>query len=602
MSNNTPDFGGYVTRNNVKCSDGRIILKDAFAHNDGQQVPLVWQHMTQDINKVLGHVILENREDGVYGYGFLNHSQQAAHAKLLIGSGDITALSIYANGLKEEQKRVRHGQIREVSLVVSGANPGAHIDYVNIVHSDGDEEQLDDVAIIHGFDPEFSLSEDEEDEEYEEETEEVVEHADNTDTASDEKPADKEDSMEEETVGDVFLTFNEKQKELLFYLVGSARNNKALPGEIQQSAYSENEGVNFMKHNVFDQAEQKKSALSHSQMEAIFTEARKVGSLKQAVVNWMDDNKEELAHAGTYGIDNIDYLFPDARPLTDEPTWVTRRMEWVGVVLGGTRKSPFSRIKSLHADITADEARAKGYVLAAQKVEEVFPILRRTTTPTTVYKKQKLDRDDIVDITDFDVVYWLKQEMRIMLDEEIARAILVGDGRSGASADKISETNIRPIWTDDAVYVHHEQVALAGHDWDVLIDDMLKARVNYRGTGMPDLFVSPSVLNNWLLLRDLDGRRLYRNMEELASELRVKNIVEVPIMEGLQRTDTVLYDLIAIMVNMRDYTVGADKGGQVSMFDDFDIDYNQYKYLIEGRMSGALWVPKAAIVLERANA
>lgn len=586
MSDNSPDFGGYVTRSNVKCSDGRTILPGAFTEDDGEKVPLVWQHMHNTPGNVLGHVYLEDREDGVYGYGFLNHSADGAHAKILVHNGDITSLSIYANSLVEEKKVVKHGRIREVSLVISGANPGAKIDYVNIQHADGTIGFDDEEAIIHGFDPDLAVPEDEE---FEELLQEVV----------DEVAHSEELANAEETVGMVFNSMNEKQKTVVYYLIGEALEAKAGSDEMEQSDINSEEGENFMKKNVFDNGATAPK-LTNDQVKMIMHEGRKIGSLKQAVENFIDDNAE-LMHAGTYGIDNIDYLFPDARNLTDEPTWITRRQDWVEAVLGGTRHSPFARIKSLHADITADEARAKGYVTAAQKTEEVFPILRRTTMPTTIYKKQKLDRDDIVDITDFDVVRWLRAEMRVMLDEEIARAILVGDGRSGASADKIAETSIRPIWTDDAVYVHHAQVPLAGHGYDELIDDLITARIEYRGTGVPDLYVPPTVLNNWLLLKDADGRRLYRNVAELASELRVGKIIEVPVMEGLQRTDTVLYDLIAIMVNMRDYTVGADKGGEVNMFDDFDIDFNQFKYLIETRMSGALWVPKAAVVLERAN-
>jgi len=567
------DFGGYATKNNVKCSDGRVILPDAFKDNDGTTVPLVWQHMHDSPQNILGHAVLENREDGVYAYAYLNDSEDAKRAKTLVQHGDITAFSIYANSLIEKALNVAHGVIREVSLVLSGANPGAKIDFVSLAHGDGTLTELDDEAIITmGSQLDLPVTE-----EVVKEEEVVIEHA------------------EGETVGDVFETLSEKQKDAVYVIVGQLLEEN---GDLTQSADSnsnkEGDTDNIMKNNVFDgSATEVKNgpALTHAQMGEIFATARKVGSLKEAV----------LEHAGTYGIDNIDYLFPDARNVTKEPTWVARRMEWVSGVLNGTKHSPFSRIKSLHADITADEARALGYVTGNLKVEEVFPILRRITTPTTIYKKQKLDRDDIVDITDFNVVSWLKAEMRVMLDEEIARAVLVGDGRDpvGDADNHINPTNLRPIYTDDAVYVHNVQVALA-RTAEEMLDDIIGARTEYRGSGNPKLYAAPSLVTSWLLLRDTDGYRMFKTKAELAAELGVSEVVEVPVLAGVQNDYTTpTHNLRAIIVNLADYTIGADRGGEINFFDDFDIDYNQYKYLIETRISGALVVPKSAITLEQ---
>lgn len=578
------DFGGYATKNNLKCTDGRIILKDAFKEDDGATVPLVWQHSHDEPRNVLGHVLLENRDDGVYGYAYLNESDDAQRAKMLVEHGDITSLSIYANSLVEKQRNVARGSIREVSLVLSGSNPGAKIDYVAISHGDGSFTDLEDEAIIYtGESLDLNVKEvsDEEEE---------ISHAD----------SDKDT----ETLGDIFDSLSEKQKNVVYAIVGQLLEG----GEMAQSAdsNSNNEGdVKIMKKNVFDgSATDKKleNVLSHSDFQKIMADAKKVGSLKKAFMAY-EGGAEFLAHVGTYGIGsdraNLELLFPDARGVTKEPTWIARKMEWVSSVINGTHHTPFSRIKSLHADITADEARALGYITGNLKVEEVFPILRRITTPTTVYKKQKLDRDDIVDITDFNVVAWLKREMRVMLDEELARAVLVGDGRSGASDDKISASNIRPIWGDDAVYVTHNQVLSSLTTTD-LIDEIIEMRTDYRGAGSPTLYLAPTFLTAMLILKDGDGRRMYRSLSELAAELRVSKIVEVPIMEGLERTDTLDYYLKAIIVNLSDYTMGADRGGEINFFDDFDIDYNQYKYLVETRVSGALVVPKSALVLEQA--
>lgn len=582
------DFSGYATKNDLKCTDGRIIMRDAFKHQDGVTVPLVWQHLHNEPANVLGHATLENRDDGVYVYGYFNESTSSVEAKELVKHNDVSFLSIYANQLIEKTQRVMHGVIREVSLVLSGANPGALIDFVAVQHADGDVVTSEDEAVIYtGL--ELVVGELQH-EEAEEEGSEDLEHAD------------------DETVGEVFATLDEKQKTAVYAIVGQLLES----GDIEH-ADDDNESkqgdIQIMKKNVFDTREAGNGPiLSHSDFNSILEAGKDLGSLRrgyEAYVATLDEDKQTLIHETTYGIGsdraNLELLFPDAQNVTNEPTWIARRMEWVSGVMTGVRHSPFSRIKSLHADITADEARAKGYVTGAAKLDEVFPVLRRVTTPTTIYKKQKLDRDDIIDITDFNVVAWLKREMRVMLDEEIARAILVGDGR-GAVEDKISETEVRPIWTDDAVYMHQE-VALFADTTADLIDDFLGMRVEYRGSGSPTCFMAPSLLTAMLLLRDTDTRRMYRTVQELASELRVKNIVEVPAMEGLVHTPVATeYALRAIVVNLGDYTVGADKGGEVNMFDDFDIDYNQQKYLIETRISGALTVPKSALVLEQLTA
>lgn len=582
MSKLNPDFGGYATKYNVKCGDGRIILPGAFEDMDGMTVPLVWQHGHSSPSDVLGHGLLEDRKEGMYLYGFFNDSQAAKDAKAALQHRDIESLSIWANSLVEKAKRVMHGVIREASLVLSGSNPGAKIDFLAIQHSDGMEMVSEDEAIIHSGEG-IDLPEDELDESEEEEVLDaanVIIHAD-------------------QTVGDVFDSLSEEQKTAVYAIIGRLMEG----GELEQSALTENsdedEGdSNTMKKNAFDGSDEsnEEEKIEHSiTFSEVLDTAKEVGSLKAAVIQ----------HAGTYGIGsdraNLELLFPDARNVTKEPTWIARRMEWVSKVLNGTKHTPFSRIKSLHADITADEARARGYVTGNQKVEEVFPVLRRITTPHTIYKKQKLDRDDIIDITDFDVVRWLKSEMRVMLDEEIARAVLVGDGRDPVTEvdDHIPHTNVRPVYQDDTVYCTNVQVALARTD-DEMIDDIITARADYRGSGNPTMFVAPGQLTAWLLLKDNDGRRLYRSMSELANEMRVKEIVEVPIMEGVEN-DAATHTLICLIVNLRDYTVGADKGGEINFFDDFDIDYNQYKYLIETRISGALTVPKCAISLEQSK-
>ena len=580
------DFGGYATKNGLKCTDGRTIIKDAFKDNDGQMVPLVWQHQHNEPSNVLGHALLENREDGVYAYCTFNDSESGKNGKILVQHGDVAYLSIFANQLVEKAKNVIHGMIREVSLVMAGANPGALIDNLAFEHGDGNITTDEEEAIIYtGLELEKQK---------EEEPDETVKHTDEKDETV--KHADKED---DETVEDVFNTLNEKQKTAVYAIIGAALDadeeeedtSAEHSDDLKENSNNEGDKV-IMKSNVFDgSASNNRVYLSRDQFKEITADAAKFGSLKQSII----------AHAGTYGIDNIDYLFPDARLVENQPAFLARETTWVSPVLSGTRHTPFSRIKSVYADITVDTARAMGYVTGALKKDEVFGLLKRTTSPTTIYKKQKLDRNDILDITDLDIVAWLKAEMRGMLDEEIARAVLVGDGRSGVSEDKIDETCIRPIWTDSDLYAHHVQLPSTDNDPEEVIDKITAARVNYKGSGNPVLFTSPSFLSSMLLIKDSLGYRIYKTESDLAAVLRVSRIVEVPIMESLHRTDTVEYDLLGIVVNLYDYTIGADKGGAVSMFDDFDIDYNQYKYLIETRISGALTLPKSALVIERAQ-
>jgi hypothetical protein len=581
------DFGGYATKNGLKCSDGRVILQDAFKSNDGQIVPLVWQHQHNEPSNVLGHALLENRPDGVYAYCTFNATDSGRNARILVEHGDVSYLSIYANQLVEKAKNVIHGIIREVSLVMSGANPGAVIDNFAFEHSDGSVTSDEEEAIIY-----TGLEIEKMKEEVSKPAKEIVKPKINEIVHADSK--DEGD----ETVQEVFDTLNEKQKTAVYAIIGALVEENATDEEESMAQsddlISNKEGdKGIMKNNVFDgSAVNNRVYLSHDQFEELTKDAARFGSLKQAII----------AHAGTYGIDNIDYLFPDARLVEQQPAFLAREQTWVGPVMSGTRHTPFSRIKSVYADITVDTARAMGYVTGGLKKDEVFTLLKRTTTPTTIYKKQKLDRNDILDITDLDIVAWLKAEMRMMLDEEIARAVLVGDGRSGVSEDKIDETCVRPIWSDSDLYAHHLQLPSTDNLPEEVIDKITAGRVNYKGSGSPTLFTSPSFLSSMLLIKDSLGYRIYKTEADLAAVLRVKNIVEVPVMEGLHRTDTLEYDLLGIIVNLYDYTIGADKGGAVSMFDDFDIDYNQYKYLIETRISGALTLPKSALVIERAQA
>lgn len=566
------DFCGWASKNNLRCSDGRIIRKDAFKHNDGETVPLVWNHDHTDPYRIVGHARLENREEGVYAYCKLNDTDLGKTARIYVEHGDITQMSIYANQLQQQGDNVIHGSIREVSLVLAGANPGAYIESI-VKHGDESDEEAviytgEDITLIHS-------------EEAATEEEEVVSHADESteNTSTEETTSEKE-----ETIADVFNTFSEKQKTVVYAMIDQA---------LEEGAKNKNdEGDESMKHNVFDQTtETNENVLSHDAMNTIIADAKRYGSLKESF----------LAHAQEYGIENIDYLFPEAKTLNNPPEFIKRDTGWVNEVMGAVHHTPFSRIKSMFADITEDDARAKGYIKGNLKKEEVFSLLKRTTTPTTIYKKQKLDRDDVIDITDFDVVAWLKSEMRIMLDEEIARAILIGDGRLSSSDDKINEQNIRPVIKDEELYTIRTVVNVAHGATDddkakATIKAAVKARKNYKGSGTPTLYTTEDFLTNALLLEDTQGHRLYKNESDVAAAMRVSKIVTVPVMEGVKGPNG--KDLIGVIVNLKDYNVGADKGGAINMFDDFDIDYNQQKYLIETRCSGALIKPYSAIVLE----
>ena len=580
------DFSGWATRNDLKCSDGRVIRRDAFKHDDGIKVPLVWNHQHNDPRNVLGHAWLENRPEGVYTYGFFNDSESGEIGKILVKHGDICALSIYANQLQQRGCDVLHGEIREVSLVHAGANPGAFIDSM-LKHG----EDSDDEAIIYTGMPLYLSHSDADKQE---------DKAD--DVEKKDEPEKKTDSDEEKTVADVINSMTEEQKNVMYAMIGQAMDDQ---GESDPESEDNNDddskgGTNTMKHNVFDKDDrQKENVLVHSdgsevsseEISTIFGDIKRYGSLKDSV----------LAH----GIDNVDYLFPDAQTLANTPEFIQRDTGWVKKVMSGVHHTPFSRIKSIFADITEDDARAKGYFKGKLKKEEVFGLLKRTTTPTTVYKKQKMDRDDVVDITDFDVVAWLKSEMRMMLDEELARAYLIGDGRLASSDDKINEQNIRPILKDEELYTIQATVSVqpsATEDDKAreFIRTAIKARKNYKGSGQPTLYTTEDILTDCLLLTDTTGRDLYTDVAQLAKKLRVKEIVTVPVMEGVNGKNGGA--LMGIIVNLADYNVGADRGGAVNMFDDFDIDYNQQKYLIETRCSGALIKPYSAIALELSTA
>ena len=595
------DFSGYATKNNVRCADGRVIMPGAFKEQDHAVVPMVWQHDHMTPDNVLGHALLENRADGVYTYGFFNNTPSAINAKECVKNGDVKALSIYANKLKHRGSEVMHGVIREVSLVLAGANPGAYIDTV-MVHSDDDDDTED--AYIKFVEPDNVLfHSDEEPEPVEEKTDEpedALAHAE----GNDEK---KEDSMpatqpsasgSEKTVKDVIDTMNEEQKNVLYALVGMAAG--------------EGDEEDDVKHNVFE-GDDNMNALAHAEDFAeILRDAKRYGSLKESALQHGYDDislDDVLQHDATYGIEQIDYLFPDYKNVTNVPGFVSRDMSWVSKVMGAVSHTPFARIKTVFADITEDEARAKGYIKGKQKKEEVFTLLKRTTDPQTVYKKQKLDRDDVIDITDFDVVAWLKGEMRMMLDEELARAFLIGDGRVTSAEDKIQEAHIRPIWTDDDFYTIKADVEVESTATDddiakAVIRAAIKARIDYKGSGNPTFYTTEEMLTNMLLLTDNEGRDLYDSVDKLAKKLRVKEIVTVEVMEGQTRTPSSgtlsgkTLTLRGIVVNLADYNVGADKGGSINLFDDFDIDYNQMKYLIETRCSGALIKPYSAIAVE----
>jgi HK97 family phage prohead protease len=577
-----PDFSGWATKAGLKCSDGRTIMPDAFKHQHEETVPLVWQHNHNEPANVLGYATLEHRDDGVYAYGFFNDTPQGQNAKKLVEHGDIKSLSIYANQLTEKSKQVLHGFIRELSLVLSGANPGALIDNVVLAHSDGDMVTLEDEAVIYtGL--------------------EIKHDDDGSDTS------DSNDSKDDKpTAQEIFDSMTPEQKAVVHRMIGAAltgtkdpqdkpgdKKDKKDPQDKPDLVHDDKEGRR-MTRNVFEQQnedKQDKPVLSHSDIQGIVADAQKAGSLKEAVE----------AYAIKHGIDNIEILFPDARTVTDTPEFDARRVEWVAGVINGTKHSPFSRIRSLFADITHEEARAKGYIKGNLKKEEFFGVARRVTTPSTIYKKQKLDRDDIIDITDFDVVVWLKAEMRLMLDEELARAVLIGDGRDVDDEDKIKDpmgasegAGIRSILHDHDLYaatITVDDTATATQ----VVDGIISSMGYYKGSGNPTFYTTLPTLTSLMLTRDQFGHRLWKTPTELAAELGVSAIVTVEVMENEP-------NLIGIIVNLRDYTIGADKGGEVSFFDDFDIDYNQYKYLLETRVSGALTRIRSALVIMRAAA
>lgn len=577
------DFSGWATKNDILCSDGRTIKKNAFKDDDGKKVPLVWMHDHGNPENVLGHAFLVNKDEGVYCYGKFNDTPEGEHAKSLVKNGDISSLSIYANHLKHDsRKNVMHGSIKEVSLVLAGANEGAVIDNVVLEHSNGWEELEDEANIYFGdnlIDKVYV----------------VLEHAD-------EKSREKETEMgKEKTIGDVISTMNDEQKQAMYVLIGEALNEDDDDEDDddedddyeddtdEEMSHGDDEGETLMKRNVFDNeySYDDGEVLTHADMQEIFKEAKRQGSLKAAVEDYA------MSHAdGDYGIKDIDTLFPDARNLTNSPEFIKRETGWVAGFMNATKKTPFSRIKSTFANITEDEARAKGYIKGKQKKEEVFPVLKRTTSPTTVYKKQKLDRNDIIDITDFDVVAYIKQEMRIMYDEEIARAALLGDGRTPGTDDKIDENCIRPIIKDDKFYTVPVYVGTTVTDYNELIKQIIRARKQYKGSGNPTFYTTEDVLTEMLLLEDQMGRTLYETVDKLCTKLRVSKIETVEAMEA-----DAYKDYIGVIVNPVDYTFGADKGGEMSFFSDFDIDYNQEKYLYEGRCSGALTKYHAALAI-----
>lgn len=551
------DFSGYATKVGVECSDGYTIGKKAFESSNNKKVPLVWQHLHSSPSNVLGHAALEHRDDGVYAYCVFNESEDASQAKELVKHKDIDSLSIYANKIIKKNRVIIHGEIKEVSLVLAGANPGAMIDQITIAHGD-DLVTMDDEAIIY-----------------------------NDSSISHESGDIEKDDKDDKTIGDIIDSMTEEQQDVLYYLLDEM--NKEGLKETEDVKHS-NLGGSDLKKNIFENNKNKNDeVLVHDDLNKILDLAKTKG---------MSLHDVYLEHADV-GIKDINLLFPDHKTLTAEPTFISRDMEWVDGVISGVHHSPFSRIKTRVADITEDDARAKGYITGKKKKEEVFKLLKRTTDPTTIYKKQKLNRDDVIDITDFDVVTWIKKEMRMMLNEELARAILIGDGRSSSSDDKIDDNKIRPIWTDDELYSHKVELDETKKVEDI-IEAIIKSRKYYKGKGSPTLYISTDLLTDMLLLKDTTGRRIYETTESLKSVLRVSNIVEVPVMENAKRQDGVKnLALKCIIVNLKDYTVGADKGGEINFFDDFDIDFNQMKYLLETRCSGCLTNPKTAVVIEQ---
>lgn len=612
---NDYDFSGWATKNNIQCSDGRTIMKDAFKQNDGQKVPLVWNHQHNDPSEILGHALLENRADGVYAYCKFNDTESGQTAKALVKNGDIDKLSIYANKLKSQMNNVIHGCIREVSLVLAGANPGAYIESV-MVHGEGAEAE-EEVVIYNDEQIETSEESNEEPENDEKNQNGKIEHSDDADAKNDEKEdkADMEDEKKEKTVQEVIDTMNEEQKQAMYAVVGQALEDQANNnGDDEEN--DEDGGEEKMKHNVFDN-DNNDEVLQHSEIMAeAIRDAKKYGSMRDSV----------LAHAEEAGLTDaqtnrainnitkwdgtgsaIDLLFPEATELYREPRMIEKDNSWVAKVMNAAKHTPFSRVKTTFGRMNEETARAKGYIKGNRKANIALAVLNRVTTPTTVYIKNEIDRDDVIDITDFDVVAWQKREMRKQLDKELALAMLLGDGRDVSDANKINEQNIRPVISDDDMYTIKYTVT-KGKDYTQegnsysdndsrtkgIIRAAIRARKDYKGSGTPTFFTTEDVVTDMLLIEDQNGRRIYNSIQELATALRCKEIVTIPEMEA-----EAYKDVYAVIVNMNDYTAGADKGGSVNMFDDFDIDYNQMKYLIETRMSGALTVPYSAIVLKK---
>ena len=581
------DFSGYATKNDVRCSDNKVIRHGAFAAYDGKSVPLVWQHQHKDVTNVLGHADLEVREDGVYAYAHLNHSDAGRTAREMVRNGDIKAMSIYATHVKARGNDVVHGELVEVSLVLRGANPGAYIDQVSIQHGDNGDEI--EAVMYTDAQIDFVSHSDEEDEDFEAEETDDVEHAE------EEPEADEAESNEDDpTLGEIFEGMTDQQKTAVYAIVGQIvdADDEEAEEPVEDTAHSDTTTEDTMAHqNVFEGSKTEElPVLTHADVEQIFADAKSCGSLKEAV----------LSHADNYGIKQIDTLFPDAKNLWTTPEFIKRKTDWVSSVVGAAKHSPFSRIKTQFADITADEARAKGYIKGNKKKDEVFSLLKRTTSPTTIYKKQKLDRDDILDITDFDVVTWIRGEMRIMIEEELGRAVLLGDGREASSDDKIKEDCIRPVYKEDTLYAPRVILAKETTTEDML-DSIVRAMDDYEGSGNPTWFAAPQVITEILLLKDKMGHRLFSSLSDLADYVGVSKIVKVPLMKNLVRTSNKngKVDALGIIVNMSDYTIGADKGGQLFAAEDFDISFNQYHYLLETRLSGALTKVKSAIILER---
>lgn len=660
----TYDFSGYATRNNIKCSDGRTIMQNAFADDNGTIVPLVYMHDHAGIDNVLGHVKLENRDDGVYCYGSFNNSPQGQNAKELVKHGDIKGLSIYANHLTQQGGNVLHGSIREVSLVLAGANPGAFIDNVTIQH--GDEMfPLDDEAVIRFTDDDTSIELAHADKKEDTKDAESSVSSSPSNSTNSSNSNEKEDKVANDeggsgkTIQEIWNTFTDQEKNVVYALIGAVMNGgadasaahadiddqnegessdgptvqdifDAMSDEKKQVVYamvgmaaeqtgqsdnendteedteedtydeashSEAEGDYIMHNNIFESQDNETQTLSHADQEEFLNQARQVGSFR-------DYNEAALAHSQSYGISNIDTLFPDAKAVdSGEPYIYKRDTEWVQTVLSSTRHTPFAKIKTTYADLTPDEARAKGYTLDRnnnnRKLDEVFSVYKRETVPQTIYKKQRLDRDDEIDITDFSVVNFLWKEMRIMLNEEIARDILIGDGRNVSSPEHVNTERIRPIVSDDDLYVIKKTVA---NDADAtgIVDEIRTAKTGYQGSGNPTAFISPSLHATLMVQRDKMGRRLYDTDASLAAAMGVSAIVEVPVLESFKTGTEKKNTLLAIIGNLRDYTVGTNKGGDISSFEDFDIDFNQHKYLLETRLSGAITIPKSFIMVDQA--